>query len=100
MTGTLKKLIIALGITLVAGGIYFYYESQTEVVDDFATAEQGVVGDIATESAQVVAAIYQLETIMLDTKILKDERFLSLKDYTIPIVDVSTGRTNPFEPVQ
>lgn len=41
----------------------------------------------------------QVQAISIDTAVLKDSSYLSLRDYAVTLIPVETGRPNPFAPL-
>lgn len=89
---------MALSITIVVGIVYY-------VVMGSDDADETVTLDVtSSEAAQKTAAILadtqKINDFKMDTSILSDARFSSLQNFRLELVDVPTGRSNPFEPVQ
>lgn len=98
MTKTARKLLIIFGIVLVFGALWLLISSDS----NSPMSEDGVyVGGVETaqETERVLSNIQRIHALTLDTTLFSDRSFESLKDFTVDIVDVRTGRTNPFEPV-
>ena len=97
---------------------------RTEIPDDYVTITSGILGDqkptciliaplIANEEVYGVLEFaglqrfnpsqikftQELSQIMIDTSVLEDERFRSLKTFSRPISDVPLGRPDPFVPL-
>lgn len=102
MSNLFKNLLIALGIALLLGFIYFIFLKDEDI-------EGETVGGVIR--ANSIAAL-EIERILSDTQkitsylveehsdILRDRRFISLIDRRVDIPEVGTGRENPFSPVQ
>lgn len=101
MSPLLKNLTIVLGITLIAGGAFFLYQQQTS--SDIGSESDEVVGvadqEIMQKTDEILADTRKIETLNLDATIFDDRRFKNLKDTRTDVVDVATGRSNPFAPV-
>ena len=102
MSPLLKNLLIALGITLVLwGAVRFYSASSTdaELAD-----EAGLLADpdsVAVQKSQVILAnTRKIDEYRMDTSIFTDVKFSSLLDTRIDLIDVGTGRQNPFAPLE
>lgn len=101
MSTLVKNLFIALGITLILGLAYFFF---------FSKGDKDITGDLLFDSS--LSAADKSERILADTQriglykieahddVLTDPRFESLIDRRVQIPDVSTGRSNPFAPLQ
>ncbi|MCR4285519.1 MAG: hypothetical protein NUW00_01350 [Candidatus Kaiserbacteria bacterium] len=98
MTKTARKLLIIFGIVLVFGALWLLIssDSNSTVSED----DEYVAGaETAQETERVLSNIQRIRELRLDTTLFSDNGFKSLKDFTVNIADVRTGRTNPFEPV-
>lgn len=97
MSPLLKNLLIALGVVLVAGGVYYFMTP-----DDVPLDESGiqVESDAVRQTAQIRADTEKIGEFDVDGDILKDTRFRALKENQVDLVDTGTGRPNPFEKVQ
>ncbi len=103
MSRLLKNLIIALGITILLGIVYYFFVVRGEgvVVNDVSPeALSATDPDIGLRIEKILADTQKIDTYRLDVSILEDERFKTLKDLRAEISDVDTGRENPFAPVE
>jgi len=99
MSNLLKNLLIAFGITILLGVVYFFVlkdTADTEIPDSTEAAGQ----DITLKTADILANTQKIRKYTLDTSLFSDTRFATLKDSAVVIPDVSTGRKNPFEPIK
>lgn len=100
MSALLKNLTIALIITLVLGAVYY----MTKGSDDDTLLDSGSDvdpnSDVSLRTEKILADTQKINRYMLDDSIYSDVRFRSLKDFRVEIIDVGTGRVNPFEEVQ
>lgn len=99
MSTLFKNLIVALGIALLLGGVYYVATrgSDKEVlVGDTGMSDS----DVSIRTQKILADTRQIDEYKLDISIFEDQRFRTLVDYTVSIPDVITGRTNPFAPVE
>lgn len=101
MSSSLKKLLLALGILIVVGGIY-YFVSQSSVSNEIIGISSVDINseELARQSEKVVADIALVNSIVIDGAIFDDPRFVSLLDTRIPLADITTGRSNPFAPIE
>ncbi|QQR64542.1 hypothetical protein IPH92_03180 [Candidatus Kaiserbacteria bacterium] len=99
MSSLFKNLFVALGIALLLGGVYYVATSGSdeEFVDDGAGMSDT---DVSVRTQKILADTRQIDEYALDVSIFEDQRFRTLVDYTVSIPDVSTGRANPFAPVE
>lgn len=100
MSTLLKNLVIALCITLLIGGIYYFTIGNTDddiSYDDIPVEEFN--SEIALRTEKILADTNKISEYQLDVSIFEDRRFLSLRDFRVLFEDVNTGRENPFEPV-
>lgn len=81
---------------IIAGGGYWYFTSQSGNEAPL-TASQPSLSPEQTEFESLVS---QLEPITFNTEIFSDPRFTSLVDLTTPIAPESSGRLDPFAPIQ
>lgn len=98
MTPTTKKLTIALAIVVFLGIIYFFVIAKPDDTAPLITSDLSEA-DITSKTARILQNTQKINTYDLDTSIFEDDRFLSLIDFRVEIIDVNTGRVNPFEPV-
>jgi hypothetical protein len=99
MSTLLKNLVIALCVTVVLGVVYYFTigSSDEEFYEDVPAGEFD--SEIAMRTEKILADTNKISEYALDVSIFSDRRFLSLKDFRIIFDDVSTGRENPFEPI-
>jgi hypothetical protein len=99
MSNLTKKLIIALGITIVLGGGYMVSVNlkSSDIDTNLATPQGALTSDAAQQTAKFLADIQKLQTYKLDTSFFNDSRFRALIDFRQEITDVNTGRQNPFD---
>lgn len=88
-----NKMLIALGVLVVATGVYFLLTGGSND-DDIVMVEEGM----ATGQAQSVFVdlAAQLDPVAFDTSVLSDPRFLGLQDIHTAIVPEIAGRVDPF----
>lgn len=101
MSSLLKNLIIALSITIILGVVY-YFTIGRGTGEDVSLEEGTTLSDseIALRTQRILADIQRVDTYKLDVSILEDHRFESLFNFSVALTDVSTGRSNPFAPVE
>jgi hypothetical protein len=97
MTNTTRKLLIILGIVLVVGALVLL-RSGSDSEDVLLDGEGGETAALE-ETGRVLSGIQGVQSLTFDTSIFSDRSFESLKDFSVEVQDVATGRTNPFEPV-
>lgn len=98
MTNTARKLLIVLGIVLVVGSLVLL-RSGNSGDEDVLGGEFGGGTVAIEETERVLSGIQGVQALTLDTSIFSDRSFESLRDFSVEVQDVATGRTNPFEPV-
>jgi hypothetical protein len=99
MSPLLNKLLIALGVVVVGFGLYMFFSKS----DETPIGEvQGVVSsaDLLVASEKIYTDLNKIRTLSIDSPLFSDKRFTSLIDARVDLVDVATGRTNPFAPVE
>lgn len=95
MGSLFKNITMALGIiTVVFGGYYLYMNSANSALEG-ASSEESLQSMLANTSV-FISYSQELDQINLDLSLFEDQRFRSLRLYTQPIEEQSTGRTNPF----
>lgn len=99
MSSLLKNLLIALGIALVLWLGYMFLMPSAKS-DTALNTSNSTSPNVAVESQQLLSTIQKLKTYNVDSTIFTDQRFVSLKDFRIPLTDEPSGRPNPFAPVQ
>ena len=99
MSKLLKNLVLALAITILLGVVYYFtfYNQDSVPSEDSPSAGSS---SIALESEKILADTKLIRSYELTDTIFRDERFRSLKDFTVKLEDVDTGRENPFEVVR
>jgi hypothetical protein len=96
MSKFLKKSIAILCITIILGVLYLFVFSTG---DDESSEETVMTGsEIELRTEKILADTQRIDEYTLDISIFDDVRFKVLKDYSVKIEDVFTGRTNPFAP--
>ena len=89
--------IITIGLVVIAAFIAYsiFYTpdtgsplTQTQVNSEQAALEQ-----------ELLALLFELRSIELDTTIFDDARFRSLEDFGQEIISEPVGRDNPFAPI-
>jgi hypothetical protein len=99
MSSLLKNLIMALGIVVVAGLVYYFV-----IRDDGTEAELTISpeSEAVRQTARVLADTKKINNYNLSGEVLRKNPFSSLEVINIDaeLTDVGTGRTNPFEVVQ
>ncbi len=96
MSSLFKNLFIALCITGLLGVLYYLATRTGSGVD-----ETGIDNSEVTQKTnKILADINRMNQYSMDVSIMDDERFKTLHDFSIPIPDVTTGRTNPFAPIE
>lgn len=90
---TNKLLSIVFVVVMVGGLLYFYFNSSSSapVLSNSQT--------ISPASAELLATLGRLNTIVLDDSIFTDPAFASLNDFGITIPPENKGRRNPFAPI-
>jgi hypothetical protein len=95
MSNGLKALLLILGIVLVVFGVY-YFVSQSSIAGDSVDVQNE---ELVRRSEKIVSDIATLDSIRIDDEIFTDPRFMSLTDTRVSLVEVATGRSNPFAPL-
>ncbi len=94
---SILKIIITI---LVLAGIGFFgynYLTRSSSPNDTLIEQTGV--NTSAMGVEVLSALNQLRTLKLDGSIFKDKTFMSLHDFSKPILPEPVGRINPFSPI-
>lgn len=99
MSDTIKNIAGSLILlTVVFGGYYFYAQSGGAADGELSATEQEYQMNLSKTSV-FIARSQELSQIMIDTSVLEDDRFQSLKSFSRPVSDVPLGRPDPFVPL-
>lgn len=99
MSDTIKNIAIILIILTVAfGGYVFFVQSPSGEEGDISVNEQELQAMLAQTSVFIERS-QELDQMMLDTSILEDARFRSLRTFSKPLREEPIGRPDPFAPV-
>ena len=98
MSHLLKNLIIALGITILLGVLYFVFVKEGTPEDGPVVRQEKT--EVLRETERVLSDIRELDTYELDESLFKGSAFRSLRDFRVTLPTVDTKRENPFEPVR
>lgn len=91
MSPFIQNMIIIGGVLLLIGlGFYLYTQSDP-------VPEDGVSNRVIIETADFLRQLEELKSIQLDGSIFSDPRFISLVNYTGPILPEPVGKNNPFD---
>ena len=89
-----QTIILIVVLLVLGGGGYLWYQSRQTVSSEISEIDTAIVKLEAR-----MAEIRQLKTITLDTSVLSDPFFTSLRDITGATTSVAEpGRNNPFAP--
>jgi len=88
-----STIVIVVTACIVAGGAYFFIKSSAT------EPSLSVAGSENEAQVHFQTLVSQLQPISLDTQILSDPSFLSLKDITVPVAHEQPGRPDPFAPI-
>lgn len=92
MSSFIQNLIILGGVVvLIAFGYYLYTQ------ENGAEADSELSAQVAAESANFLHRLNELKAIELDGSIFSDPRFVSLVNYSLPIVTEAVGNPAPFD---
>ncbi len=96
MSPLLKKLISALLLVVSVGVIYtLSIGGGEDLIDSSLTGTE-----VELRTQKILADTQKINGYLQDASIFEDERFSSLQDFRVQLVDTPTGRANPFNPVQ
>lgn len=90
-------IVVVLPIAIVIGYFYFTSDGGKNLLSSVSSATTPLPGENASElGATTKAALTELKSISFDKTIFTDPTFLSLEDFTLPIVASPIGREYPF----
>jgi len=92
----MNKSILILGVVAIAAAGWYWYSSRPVASDDLASAS--TTSDMLATAQIFVERSARLSAIQLDTEVLTDTQFRSLRSFTTPVRERPIGRDNPFEP--
>jgi Tfp pilus assembly protein PilE len=96
MDGTVRNVAIVLGILTIAFGGYYLYVQRS--VSD--TGETQMVQEMLAHTQVFIERSQELDKMKFDLAILEDQRFRSLSNFSRPIKEQTSGRTDPFAPAE
>lgn len=99
MSDTIKNIAgILLLLSVAFGGYYIYAQMGGEVEGELSLTDQEYQMMLSKTSV-FISRSQELSQILIDTSVLEDERFRSLKTFSRPVSDVPLGRPDPFVPI-
>ncbi len=97
MSNLLKNLLFALGlVALLLLGYMAFMRDTGEVVSGSAAESQ----EAERKTQELLAKTQQLNSFQIDSTLFSDQKFLSLVDYRIELIQETVGRENPFAPLR
>ena len=99
MSSTIRNIMLLVGVIAVAGVIYYTFFSGDE---EEALTNDGISGkeQVQLETETLLARIQDLSQIKIDQSLFSDPRFMSLTNWRVELPEESSGRTNPFAPIE
>ncbi len=92
MISQFQNLFILIGIIALAGlGYYLFIQKDAVTLNN-----EQIDNQISIDTSEFLHRLNHLKTIQLDGAILKDNRFLTLIDFSDDVAPVPIGRSNPF----
>lgn len=95
MSYIFKKIVMVLGVTILIAVAYYTLNSVNKT--DTAIKGETQKQDFAQKSSKILSDTKKIKTLNLDTSFFADQRFSSLKNTRVELIDSATGRTNPFD---
>ncbi len=115
MHRTYNKFLIVIAIAIILSGVYVYFSNDLDaqaasnntqnssLVSSNALPKDMVTGSrnekIAKDTA-FLTTLTSLNKLKIDTSIFSKESFMSLRDNTVTLEQVTPGRPNPFAPIK
>ncbi len=97
MNGIIKNALILTGLALIVGLGYYLYTQN--ILFSASNDTDGLPGVSAVQSEQSLRRLKELEDITIKNNIFSDARFTSLRSFSAEIVQLPTGKSNPFQSV-
>jgi hypothetical protein len=95
MSSTAKNLLIVLGIvTLSYAGYYFFVQESSLVIRSSESNQQ--LAQMLARTQEFVGHRQILNSISLDTGVLEQAEFQSLRSFSPDPIEFTVGRDNPF----
>lgn len=103
--------LFIVAITLIVGGLYTYFSygesvhaevpvsTDSSLVSQTGVAQAATTSDPSSLDITFLATLSSLKTIKIDTSLFTNRAFQKLKDNTVKLDEVKTGRPNPFAPI-
>lgn len=93
-----KKLIISVTIILIiAFGVWYFFFRSTTVAPTYDEAGNPIQAEVVGKD--LIDLLTELQSVKLDSSVLRTAAFTSLVDYSIGLPDLPLGRNNPFEKI-
>lgn len=99
MPDFLKHKNILIGVVILIASFFayrFFFAKEEESGPSVLVADKA---SISQEERSILELLADMQSINLDTSILKNKNFLNLQDFTVSITPESQGRDNPFAPI-
>lgn len=96
MSPLIKNLLLALVLAAVLYLGYTLFLGGDEGA--LLTSTAGQSGEAAARTQEFLIRLQELQAIRIDDTLFQDPRFNALEDHRQPLIDVPTGRENPFAP--
>jgi hypothetical protein len=95
MSDTLKNImVLVVGVVLLGGGYYLLFMPNSFVLEG---GTSPLDTQLLVETQQFIQYRQTLESITLDTAVLDDVRFTSLRSFETPVVEQSLGKESLFD---
>lgn len=97
-----NKLILLVLLIIVAFAGYHYAFKKGDVSngDSLVESKTSIEGEFQI-GADLIRKLAMLKTLKIDDTLFKEESFISLTDFSVPIDNsLQTGRDNPFSPIK
>lgn len=96
-----NKIILLVLVVIVAFAGYNYVFKKKPVSDNSVLAVDTPGGENEEDmiGRELLITLSKLKSLTLDDSFFKDPVFISLNDFSSPIVRQEVGRSNPFSPI-
>lgn len=105
MNKAYNKFLVIFSITILLGGVYLYFSNSLTLEASLVSSSGSLVNgsysldDKITSDIAFISTLASLKTINIDTTLFINKSFKALKDNTVELEPVVSGRANPFAPI-
>ena len=94
-----KNKIIIIIVVVVAGILAYMYLTKGDSTSGLSLVAENKTAADFSDAKDILNLLNRMSQIKLDDSIFQDQGFESLKDTTVVLTDLPSGRNNPFAPL-